>query len=80
MKALDIVREKLIEMGADGLCTDGCGCGVDGLAPCCDYFGRCVPAKKIELTEDNIQELDHECIGYIGDDWFVPLEQRKGGE
>jgi hypothetical protein len=32
----DIVREYLLANGADGLCTDDCGCSVDDLAPCGD--------------------------------------------
>ena len=44
-----IVRDKLKELGADGLCLpDGeCGCGLDDLAPCGDGFPEsCRPAWK----------------------------------
>ena len=36
----------LVKHGYDGLCSDGCGCDIDDLAPCCEYFGDCVPAFK----------------------------------
>jgi len=41
-----IVREKLIEMCADGLCNDECGCDLDDLAPCGEIGGLCRPAWK----------------------------------
>jgi hypothetical protein len=46
MNCKDIIIEKLKAIGADGLCTDGCGCGIDDLAPCESYYLDCVPAKK----------------------------------
>jgi hypothetical protein len=36
VKVLQIVRERIIAEGLDGLCDveTGCGCGLDDLAPC----------------------------------------------
>jgi hypothetical protein len=57
----DIVREKLIALGADGLCDPDseCGCPIDDIC-CCDSDCRgCVPARIVS---------DHDEIR------FVPLE------
>jgi len=43
----DIVREYLETNGYDGLCTQGCGCHLDDLFPCCDGGMDCVPGHKI---------------------------------
>ena len=41
-----IVLDKLIELGADGLCIEGCGCDRDDLAPCGELGMLCRPAWK----------------------------------
>ena len=51
------VKEKIVEwlkgMGADGLCCEECGCGLDDLSPCgCDSILECVPAKLDGENED----------------------------
>ena len=47
MTVEDIVREKLIALGADGLCDPDseCGCPVDDLLCCGSCGGQCVPAR-----------------------------------
>lgn len=45
------VKEKIVEwlkeIGADGLCGEDCGCGIDDLAPCCcDSVLECEPAMR----------------------------------
>ena len=39
------IREKLIEIGAEGLCHAECGCMLDCLMPCGEPGLYCVPAK-----------------------------------
>ena len=51
MTVREIVVAWLKENGHDGLCTDGCGCGVDDLIPCGDGFASCVPAKLVPVTK-----------------------------
>ncbi len=46
MNVKEIVAAKLKELGADGLCTCECGCGLDDLMPCENECGQCVPAKR----------------------------------
>lgn len=45
VNVLAIVEAGLRAIGADGLCTLGCGCLLHDLALCREYFGDCVPAK-----------------------------------
>lgn len=49
--AIQMIADGLRAMGADGLCTDGCGCGLGDLAPCHEWCGDCVPAKKVVARE-----------------------------
>lgn len=45
MTVKEIIIEKLKSMGADGLCCEDCGCGLDDLEPCsCINIDMCVPA------------------------------------
>lgn len=62
----EIIIEKLKELGADGLCGEDCGCGLDDLFPCdnCQTALDCVPAKTIRAPNY------HEGINI-----FVPIEK-----
>jgi hypothetical protein len=51
MNVIKILENNLKVIGADGLCTDGCGCGIGDLAPCGEWIGECVPAKFAIATE-----------------------------
>jgi hypothetical protein len=44
MNVRDIIMEKLDALGADGLCTEDCGCEYNCLAPCENCFVDCIPA------------------------------------
>ena len=45
MTVIEIIKHYLKANGYDGLAGNGCGCGLDDLAPCCiDTFGDCKPA------------------------------------
>lgn len=52
MTVEDIIIEWLKANGYDGLCSDCCGCGLDGLAPCCDDPMECKPAYRRIAIED----------------------------
>lgn len=46
----EILKDRIVAIGADGLCnpTEECGCDFDDLAPCdCLNLDECVPARKI---------------------------------
>ena len=46
----DILKARLVELGADGLCNpdEACGCGIEALAPCdCVNLQECQAAKWI---------------------------------
>jgi len=73
----EIIISKLKEIGADGLCTDGCGCSLDDLAPCgACIIGNdgipedCVPALRVIAKESG------ECYD-AGDEIFIPLDKHK---
>ena len=71
MTVRDIIIAHLRSIGADGLCCDGCGCGIDDLAPCCQYAADvmlCEPAKRSIATEDYAHWK-------TGDEIFVPMEK-----
>ena len=48
--ALSLLQKALSDMGADGLACDGCGCGIEDLAPCGDNPLGCQAAKFDEET------------------------------
>lgn len=69
MNVLAMVSERLKELGADGLSDeDECGCGLDDLAPCGGWIGRCVPAKR--LTD---AELEDRGIGKEFDEFYEAM-------
>lgn len=71
MNVQGILIEKLKALGADGLCRESCGCGIDELIACCDgYMGDCVPALKTVATEGHAEYYSCE----IGDEIYIPLE------
>jgi hypothetical protein len=46
MNVREIVIAHLNAGGFDGLCCDGCGCGMDDLIPCDGDAMKCVQAKR----------------------------------
>lgn len=44
MNVKQMVIAQLEAIGADGLCSDGCGCVIDDLAPCGELPDYCVAA------------------------------------
>jgi hypothetical protein len=46
-----ILIEYLKSKGYDGLYFEDCGCKLDCLIPCCEYFAQCKPGK-IAFDED----------------------------
>ena len=65
----DILIERLLKMGADGLYRECCGCGIDDLAPCEQGAQLdCVPARHIEVSPESHAEYKEYPNGY-----FVPL-------
>lgn len=63
--AIDILREALREMGADGLANGhGCGCGLEDLAPCEVAPFWCYPARRTPPPEGEDP----------GELWYEPME------
>lgn len=46
------IAEKLEEDGYDGLCSEGCGCGLDDFMPCGESNRECVVARAVTCTWD----------------------------
>ena len=65
MNAREMLIKQLKELGADGLCSPGCGCGIDDLAPCdCIYLDLCRAAKWIKPEPDSADYWDEFPDGY----------------
>lgn len=56
MELLDMVKKYLVDNGLDGLCNDGCGCGLDDLAPCGDPEADCQAAVKLVCPKEGLPE------------------------
>ena len=52
--ALSLLQKALSDMGADGLACDGCGCGIEDLAPCQDNPLGCRAARFDEETGEYV--------------------------
>jgi len=57
LNVVNIVETYLRENGYDGLSKMECGCGVDDIAPCCEYVDEgipqtCVPSYRVEGCHD----------------------------
>ena len=70
MDVIDIIKAKLNEIGADGLISDGCGCGADDLAPCGAISPTCSPGRRMIARGIEARDFDVE----IGDTVFVPMD------
>ena len=53
MNVRDIIKSELLEVGADGLASDDCGCGIDDLQPCEGGCMGCVPALRVLDSYNN---------------------------
>lgn len=67
----EIMTKWLIENGHDGLCRECCGCDVKDLMPCSFDQSCCVPAKKIIITQENIDDYEDAEIGAVR---FIPSD------
>lgn len=63
MNVRDIIVARLKQLGADGLCCEDCGCGLDDIVPCQSDPSLCVPAKAVEEGGETI---------------YVPVDEAKG--
>lgn len=66
MSCKEIIIAKLKELGADGLCREECGCGLDDLFPCDECQFDCEPAKKIKDPGS-----------HDGIEIFIPLNEKS---
>lgn len=64
-----ILIERLKQLGADGLCYDDCGCGLDDLGVCDTGAQlRCVPARHVKTSPES-----HEMCSEFPGGYYVPL-------
>ena len=66
MTVQQIITAHLLAIGADGLCTKDCGCGLQDLIACAADPYNCVPARQRACGPD--------CPQCDGAGCFVPLE------
>lgn len=66
-----ILLDHLKAIGADGLCGEDCGCGIDDLAPFNELCWKdCVPARFMPPEKCNPDELEDFPEGY-----YKPLQE-----
>ena len=88
MTVEEIIKEKLDQLGADGLCNGDamCGCSKNSLAPCMDGPNlSCVAARMIKVETMDAEQFE-ECgaaeyydYGEEGE-WFVQLKDSKDAD
>ena len=85
MNVAVIVKKYLEDNNYDGLCCSECGCLLDDLIPCNEFFGDCVPGYKLHKemlikNADDYSHLDWEDEDY---DYFVvakkPIKEQGDG-
>ena len=61
MNAAEITKKYLKDNDYDGLCCEHCGCLLDDLIPCDEFFGDCVPGYKLprEMEVRNSEDYEH---------------------
>ena len=62
-----IITDYLKSNGFDGLCGDGCGCGLDNLCPCVENDGNpllCKPAYAVKGSCPTCENRE-ECEAYV---------------
>lgn len=82
--ASDILEAGLRSLGADGLCTEECGCALDGLAPCGEIKDDCAAARRVEYGSLDCMATDCEwhCLDSGNDPryCYVPMTFEEEGE
>lgn len=80
MNVTVIVKDYLRKIGADGLCREACGCGLDDFAPCGDGpLGDCVPACRTRVPpgKDLVDARNGKPVDLsefdAGDEVFLPI-------
>ena len=76
MTVQEILAERLVAIGADGLCTHGCGCSIDALCPCENSPMECKPAKSVAYDPElhgDVPEGEYE----IGDHLFIEMKDEE---
>jgi hypothetical protein len=67
MNIKQIVEERLLKDGFDGLCCDGCGCRVGDLMPCGEPVLECVPG-----------HLKWRNVDGVGKTWVIATKTKEG--
>ena len=75
MNVREIVEDYLTRNGYDGMCGDGCGCGLDDLMLCEDYCEDCQPGYK--WTCAGCQRFEECEFSDYGDGCFMLEKQEK---
>lgn len=76
MDVIDIITEELQHIGAAGLCSYDCGCGLNDLAPCGDGpYTECVAARQEyqDLSDEFGPDAKHEAV-YFPFDMLLDLD------
>ncbi len=73
MTVREIIEAHLKSIGADGLCTEDCGCGGNDLFACDSGSLDCVPAMRIRC--DTCPNPRPGCERIPGGGCYVPMEK-----
>jgi hypothetical protein len=55
----DVLRDACERYGADGLCNEECGCGLDDFVPCGEAHPDCILAKRIPCPDPECGCREH---------------------
>jgi hypothetical protein len=83
MNIRNLIKTHLKAIGAGGLCTDMCGCGIEDLAPCQGISVLdCKPAKKVkaDTLDDDWSGLRDEAEAEGWEYVYIEMENEGGGE
>lgn len=79
MNIHDIIHRHLSSIGADGLCSEDCGCSIDNLAPCADgNVLICTPARHVMCKDCKLDSVTApDSCERDGRGCYQPLEARE---
>ncbi len=76
----EMAKEWLEENGYDGLYNEGCGCQLNDLMPCSEYYHDCQAGWKVPCPGPEDCPADGDCDWHISSAKPAEIEEVKDGE